>query len=334
MKELYQFLKEKEDIQTVINGIATGLQEQLISGLTGTARNLFVTTIDQAHPRRKLIVTHQLIHAQQLYEDMIEFSDNPDIYLYPVNELIAAEMAIASPEMRAQRINALTKWLQNDTGILIAPIAALKRMLPPVHYWETYQLPFIEEERIQIDDYLNLLVEMGYERVEMVTTPAEFSMRGGIIDIYPPTEQHPIRIELFDDEIDSIRYFDADTQRSLEKLTNCMIGPAKELLLTKEDMISGGERLEQSLAQSLKKMKASNDKEKLMETIHYDIDRLKAAEPFKEMYKYTSYFYDNPTSLLDYLSKDDLIIFDEMERVQEAAEHLDIEEADVYTSMY
>lgn len=333
MKELYQILNEKEDIQSVINGISTGLKEQLVSGLTGTARSLFITAIDQAHSRRKLIVTHQLIHAQQLYEDMIEFSDNPDIYLYPVNELIAAEMAVASPEMRAQRINALTKWLQNDKGILIAPIAALKRILPPVHYWETYQVPFIEGESIQIDQSLNLLVEMGYERVEMVTTPAEFSMRGGIIDIYPPTEKRPIRIELFDDEIDSIRYFDADTQRSLDGLTNCTIGPAQELLLTKEDMIRGGERLEQSLAQSLKKVKASSEKEKLMETIQYDIDRLKIAEPFKEMHKYTSYFYDNPTSLLDYLSKDGLIIFDEMGRIQEAAEHLDVEEAELYTSM-
>src|SRR5690625_583950 len=140
MKELYQFLKEKEDIQTVINGIATGLQEQLISGLTGTARNLFVATIDQAHPRRKLIVTHQLIHAQQLYEDMIEFSDNPDVYLYPVNELIAAEIAIASPEMRAQRINALTKWLQNDTVIIIAEISALTRTMHLVPSCEIYQL--------------------------------------------------------------------------------------------------------------------------------------------------------------------------------------------------
>lgn len=178
MKELYQFLKDKEDIQSVMSGISNGFKEQLVAGLTGTARSLFVATVDQSYPKRKLIITHQLIHAQQLYEDMIEFSDNPDIYLYPVNELIAAEMAVASPEMRSQRMNAITKWLQSDNGILIAPVAALKRMLPPVSYWKTYQLPFIEGESIDIDHYLAQLVDMGYERVDMVTTPAEFSMRG------------------------------------------------------------------------------------------------------------------------------------------------------------
>src|SRR5699024_10602395 len=146
------------------------------------------------------------------------------------------EMAVASPELRSERINALTKWLQSETGILIAPVAALKRMLPPVSYWQSYQLPFIEGEQISIETYLSHLIEMGYERVDIVRAPSEFSMRGGIIDIYPTTQKHPIRIELFDDEIDSVRYFNADTQRSLDKLKNCVVGPATELLLTKEDM--------------------------------------------------------------------------------------------------
>ena len=333
MKELSQVLQGKGDVQSILDGISSGFKEQLVAGLTGTARSLFMATIDQHFKKRQLIVTHQLIHAQQLYEDMIELSDNPDIYLYPVNELIAAEMAVASPELRSERINALTKWLQSETGILIAPVAALKRMLPPVSYWQSYQLPFIEGEQIFIETYLSHLVEMGYERVDMVTAPSEFSMRGGIIDIYPPTEKHPIRIELFDDEIDSVRYFNADTQRSLDKLKNCVVGPATELLLTKEDMLRGGERLEQALAKTLKKMSASKDKEKITETTQEDIEKLKAAEPFNDMYKYTALFYDAPTSLLDYLPKEGLIILDEMGRIQEAAEQLDTEEAELTTSL-
>src|SRR5699024_3317622 len=116
-KELSQVLQGKGDVQSILDGISSGFKEQLVAGLTGTARSLFMATIDQRFTKRQLIVTHQLIHAQQLYEDMIELSDNPDIYLYPVNELIAAEMAVASPELRSERINALTKWLQSETGI-------------------------------------------------------------------------------------------------------------------------------------------------------------------------------------------------------------------------
>src|SRR5699024_8200564 len=129
----------------------------------------------------------------------------------------------------------------------------------------------------------------------------EFSLRGGIIDIYPVTEAHPIRVELFDDEIDSIRYFNADTQRSLEKLQNVTIGPATELLLTKEDMLAGVQKLEKAMSNTLQKMKTKEEKERLVENLEYDMDRLKSFEHFKEMGKYIGCLYDNQASLLDYL---------------------------------
>src|SRR5699024_12605130 len=88
-------------------------------------------------------------------------------------------------------------------------------MLPPPKYWDMYQLIFTVGEEINLDMYLSHLVDMGSERVSMVTTPGEFSVRGGIIDIYPMTEEYAVRIESFDVEVDSLRYFDADTQRTL-----------------------------------------------------------------------------------------------------------------------
>src|SRR5690625_4682929 len=119
--------------------------------------------------------------------------------------MIASETAVSSPELKSQRIEALTEWTKNKTGILIAPVAALKRILPPQHYWEKYQLKFINGEAIDIDEYLLSLIDMGYERSTMVTAPGEFSRRGGIIDIYPMVEEHPSRMELCDQEVDSIR---------------------------------------------------------------------------------------------------------------------------------
>src|SRR5690625_7724447 len=91
---------------------------------------------------------------------------------------------------------------------------------------------FTDGEEIKIAHYLSSFVEMGYKHAAKVTAPGEFSQRGGIIDIYPLTEKHLIRIELFDDEVDSIRNFDADTQSSLDKRKTSKIGPAIELLLT------------------------------------------------------------------------------------------------------
>src|SRR5699024_2221306 len=166
-----------------------------------------------------------------------------DLHLYPVNEMIASEIAISSPELKSQRIEALTEWTKNKTGILIAPVAALKRILPPQSYWEKYELSFINGEEIDIDHYLLSLVEMGYEHSTMVTTPGEFSRRGGIIDIYPMTEEHPIRIELFDQEVDSIRYYNTDTQQSLETIDIILVGPETELLLTEKNSMIGAHHL-------------------------------------------------------------------------------------------
>lgn len=333
MKGINAFLQSKEDVQSIISGISNGMKEQLVAGLAGSARSMLVSVINESTNRPVLLVTHQLIQAQQLYDDLLELAGEDQVHLYPVNELIASEIATSSPELRSQRIEALTAWSENKSGILIAPIAALKRMLPQPHYWAKYQLGFTEGEEIDLESYLSALVEMGYEHASMVTRPGEFSQRGGIIDIYPLIEKHPVRIELFDVEIDSIRYFDADTQRSLDRVEKIIIGPATELLLTQEDILSASERMEQALAESLKNKTSKEAKEELLETIEYDISRLKEMERFQEMYKYIGFLYENPASLLDYLSDDGLIVLEEMSRIQETAVNLDTEEAEWYSNL-
>src|SRR5699024_2991131 len=137
-------------------------------------------------------------------------------------------------------------------------------------YWKAYQLEFTDGKEINLDRYLSLLVEIGYEHASMVTKPGEFSQRGGIIDMYPLTEKHPVRIELFDVEVDSIRYFDADTQRSLDRIDRIMIEPATELLLKEEEILSASEKIEKALAESLKNTTSKEAKEQLLETVEYD----------------------------------------------------------------
>ncbi|MEC5425997.1 transcription-repair coupling factor [Virgibacillus sp. C22-A2] len=333
MKGINSYLRSKEDMQSIISGISSGMKEQLVAGLSGSARSLLVSIINESINKPILLITHQLVQAQQLYDDLTEFIGEEDVHLYPVNELIASEIAIASPELRSQRIESLTAWANQKSGILIAPVAALKRILPPPSYWNRYQLQFTMGENIAVATYLSSLIDMGYERASMVTTPGEFSQRGGIIDIYPITEEHPIRIELFDEEIDSIRYFNAETQRSLEKMKEVTVGPATELLLTEEDIISGANRLENALNDSLKEVKTAEAKERLSEVMEHDIDRLKNLEHFQEMNKYIGFLYNKPASLLDYLPSDGLIVMDEMSRIQETAANLDTEEAEWYSSL-
>ncbi|MFC4389312.1 transcription-repair coupling factor [Gracilibacillus marinus] len=328
MQEVKRFLREREDIYSVIEGVQSGLKEQVIAGLSGTSRSVISTIISEAINKKMIFVTYQLTHAQQLYEDILEFSEDNNIYLYPVNELLVSEIAVQSPELLSQRIEALTNWLNCDNGIMIVPIAGLKRMLPPMDYWEKYRLSFQLGESISIEDTIQLLINMGYERQEMTSSLGEFSIRGGIIDIYPLTENQPLRIELFDDEIDSIRYFDAESQRSEGKLEQITVWPATEFLVTDHDLLTAAGRMEDALEKSLKKIKNKQDQQALTEVIKQDIERLRQCERFQGMRKYISYFYDQQSSLLDYLPHDGVIMLDEMSRIQETAIHLDGEEAE------
>lgn len=333
MQGIKDFLYPQDDIHSIVEGFQSGMREQMVAGLSGASRSLMISLVQESLKRPVIIVTHQLIQAQQLYEDMQELTNAEQVHLYPVNELIASEIAVASPELRSQRIDALSQWLSQETGILIAPVAALKRMMPPKTYWEHNQLPFRVGEEINLDDYLKRLINMGYDRTEMVATPGEFSVRGGIIDVYPLTSEFPYRIELFDTEVDSIRTFDSETQRSHKKLDEVIIGPATELLLKEEDFARAHDRLENALSHSLKKLNKQEAKETLAQVIEHDLDRLKNKEHFQEIYKYIGYFYEEPVSLLDYLPKEGIVILDEMSRIQETANRLDQEEAEWHQSL-
>lgn len=333
MKGLQHFFSQSKEISTMIKGIEQGLREQLVAGLSGAARALLAASVYKETGKTQLLVTHNLLQAQKLYDDLSELLSEDEISLYPVNELIASEIAVASPELRGQRIEVLNNLVNQKKGVVITPISGLRRILPPPNLWKKAQLELKTGEDLNVEEGLNLFVSMGYERKDMVSAPGEFSLRGGIIDIYPLTEEMPIRIELFDTEIDSIRWFNSEDQRSLHMIESIVIGPATEVLLTQTEYANGISKLEKGLAQTLKKFTDSKMKEILSEQVSGEIEQLKEGHSFQGIFKYMSLFYDTPTSLLDYLPRDSVLLFDEMSRIQEMSSHLEKEEAEWQTQL-
>ena len=167
----------------------------------------------------------------------------------------------------------------------------------------------------------------------MVSTPGEFSIRGGIIDIYPLTVSNPIRIELFDTEIDSIRYFSLEDQRSIEKTAEVLIGPATEVLFESEEYSRVIGKLEDGLAKSLRKLKDDKAKIQLSQNISYELEQLKNGQKPDHVFKYLSLAYKGDTSLLDYLPRNGMVFIDEISRVHEMNDSLIKEEAEWYTSL-
>ncbi|GEL78256.1 transcription-repair coupling factor [Tenuibacillus multivorans] len=333
MQNIKDYFTLQDDVVNLIEGLNSGMNEQLIAGMTNTARQILISSLHESTNRPVLYVTHNLSQAQKVYDELLAITDRDDVYLYPVNELLAAETETASPELKAQRLEVWENWQESDQGILVAPVSALKRVLPPVGQNNQTSLDFKKDEVYPFEETIEQLVNMGYKLADMVTSPGEMSRRGGIIDIYPLTENFPIRMEWFDDELESVRYFDADNQRSREELDHVSIGPVDEFLLTHEQMERGAERLKELLAKSLNKLKKAEDQEKLRESISYDIEQMEQGEHFPGMIKYLSLIYDDVHSLVDYMSEETMVVFDEISRVSETAEQLDREEANWYTDM-
>ncbi|KAA6470882.1 transcription-repair coupling factor [Bacillus swezeyi] len=333
MNNIQSYITKSDDFKSIVNGLNEGLKEQLLAGLSGSARSLFTAALSKEIKRPLFLITHNLYQAQKITDDLTGLINDQPVLLYPVNELISSEIAVASPELRSQRLDVLNRLSSGEAPIVVAPAAAVRRMLPPAEVWKESQIQIETGREIDPEKLIQTLVQIGYERTDMVAAPGEFSIRGGIIDVYSLTEDNPIRIELFDTEIDSIRIFNTDDQRSLETRDKVEIGPAKELIVREEDRQRALEQMEKGLANSLKKLKLDKQKEILHQNIAEDKERLTEGNIGQEMVKYISYFYENPASLLDYFPKNTLLILDEISRVHEMEDQLQKEEAEWVTSL-
>lgn len=322
------FEQRLDELRSVQEGFAGGMNRQLVSGLTGSAKSLWIASLYRQRLESVVVVTHNLFQGQKLYNDLEELIDSKNLFLYPTNDLIASDLLVSSPELMAQRIDVLNHLAKEEKCLIILPISGMKRMLPPSYLWKAAMIHLEEGRRLDLDAFVQRLVADGYERESMVSGPGQFSRRGGIVDLFPMTEANPIRIELFDDEIDSIRVFDSQTQRSLERVHGeYVVGPAQEILLQKENWSRAEEGLRSALSNTLSKISDKEVSALLSERIGRDIEALHERTIFQGMAKYLSLFYEQPATLIDYLPKRALVVMDEISRIQEAAEQSEREEA-------
>lgn len=333
MNHLLDLFLKNDEAASVMNGIEAGMKEQLAAGLSGSLRAVFASAAHRKLQQPVMVITYNMLQAQKLYDDIVQFVPEEQVFLYAANELIAAEISIASPELRAQRIEMLNHLALHGTGVYIVPVAGLKKLLPPKDVWKRLQKTFHVGEEVELDELKHELVKMGYERADMVYAPGEFSIRGGIIDLYPLTSEHPVRIELFDTEIDSIRTFAPDTQRSIENMTSILIGPAAEMPAAAEELASLAGRLQDALDDTMQKIGSPEVKKQLTTFIGADIEKLKQGIRINELGKYTSLLYNETALVTSYLPDNGVVLFDEMSRIKEISESLEKEEAEWYTSL-
>ncbi|MGG5340233.1 transcription-repair coupling factor [Enterococcus pernyi] len=307
------------------------MSRQLITGLAGSAKTLLFAHAFKKLDKNLIILMPNLYYVNQLAEDLQHVLPAESIHLFPVDEVLSAEMAFSSPEARAERVATLNRLQQDEPGIYLLPVAALHKRLPDKETWSNAQLHWQIGDEIAVDSLPQQLVLMGYERTEMVAKPGEFSMRGSIVDIYPLSFEYPVRVELFDVEIDSMRYFEADTQRSIEKIEEVWLPPTSEQIYSQENLLDGINKIENLLEKKLATTAEPTERQFLHDYFGQLISEWQRNVPTDQAKFYADLLYPEHLSILDYFPQDSLLIVDDYQRIMETNREMEREAAEWHT---
>ncbi len=322
MIDLVRLIASDPEFKNTMRSLRQSNHDGLVTGVSGSARHLFYAAIhwherEQIAGSTTLIIAHSMGQAEQILEDLREYLPDEKVMLFPEQELSVVDAIAYSRDVTADRLRVLQHLASGTGGVVVATIASAIQPVMTRDVYLSRRLTYKVGQSIDLREHVERLVGNGYERVDMVETKGQFSVRGGILDIFPLTYEHPVRIELFDTEIDSIRTFDASTQRSLDKCEEVEVPPAFDFLVPPSVMENAAGALQTQLEQKLRTITDLEVKDRLQSTVGQDIVRLGSGIPFFGLLRYTSLLNSHVHSLLHYLPPTCIVCLDEPSRLQE-----------------
>ncbi len=275
----------------------------------------------------KVIVTFSDVRAREIYDDMKSF--DPNTFYYPPKDFIFFSADAYGNLIIQQRLDAVSHLISGEEFTLITTIDGLMDRLVPLDLIRKNCIHLSYDDTIDVEELITALVNSGFERTEQVETAGQFAVRGGIIDIFPMTGDVPYRIELWDDVIDSIRSFDALSQRTIENIDDIVIYPASEYILSQEEIARGIEKIREEAALREKTLRESfhtEEAHRLSVCINEFTERLSISRTGVFLDSFMTYFYPETMTLPDYFPAEETIFFiDEPGRIEERANTVETE---------
>ena len=325
MKALFAPLRELgefEEIRSRMRNVSGLLH---VRGCIETQKEHMIAALGEDYPTRVIIAANEL-RAREIYENYQMLDENA--LLLPARDFIFFQADVHSNLLEQQRIGV---WKALATGkklTVITTIAAFMSRQMPFEHWKKAVCTLKTGDVVDVNFWKRRLVELGYERTAQVEAPGQFAIRGGILDIYGLAEENPVRVELWGDEIDSLRLFDAESQRSLENLEEITIFPATELILEPEERAQGLKLLKKDFKRchdQLLRDRRTEEAHRLAMLLKETADRLEEFEDPNGMDAFLPYFYPGSGGLLDVFPGGTVFFIDEPGRTQEAGEAVETE---------
>lgn len=270
---------------------------------------LICTSVFNKKRQRILVNCPNLYSAQEVYEHLINFVGDDNLLFFPQDEIFRVDVDAYSKEMLLQRLYVMEESLKEEPKILICHSASLTRFLPSLDLFKANILTIEKNKSYNIKEIINHLIRQGYTRVNKIDGQLQYALRGDILDIYLIDKQDPIRIEFFDDEVESIRFFDISTQLSIEEISKVTIYPASDILLSEEEI----KKTNEVLRNEVKKYKNELLPEyylSLEEQIENELKDIQENGLNDNFYKYLSLIQDTKTHIFDYFKPDLTICYD------------------------
>ena len=321
-------LLELQEYDNLVQALKSGKGPLQVTGTLDSQKVHLMYELGEASAFAwKLVVTYDDTRAKEIYDDLRSFTSR--VWLYPAKDLLFYSADIHGNLMARQRIAVLRRLMEDREGVVVTTMDGLMDHLLPLKYLREQSITVESGQVIDLDAWKERLIAMGYERVAQVDGMGQFSIRGGIVDIFPLTEEVPVRIELWDDEVDSIRTFDLESQRSVEQLEYITIYPAAEVVLSGDQLAAGIRRLEKE-EKTYEKALREQHKPEEAHRIHTIIGELRSGldEGWRigGLDAYIRYFCPDTVSFLEYFPQGESVIFlDEPARLKEKGETVELE---------
>ena len=281
-----------------------------ILGLTDVGIAQIISSIHEFGKKPICIITYNEIQAKKIKEDISYFTDK--VVLFPKKEIVTYDYIAESKDLPYERIEVLNTITSKKNLIVVTTIEAISQKLPSKEVLYQNKLEFKVGGIYDLEDVKRKLIKLGYNRYDLIEGKGQFSVRGDIVDI-AVTESTGIRLEFWGDEIDSIRNFNITSQRSIQNLEKATIYPAHEYIL--QDSI-------ENVCKKIKKLEVSKAQEQILEE---DIEQIKAGNYISKIDKYFDCFYEETSSLIDYLNKDTAIFIEEENKIKQRMQNIQID---------
>ena len=326
METLFAPLGELEEYDQLIRGIKQGeFPVQLIGCMdTQESHMIYGTGRDK---RIRLVITHNEVRAKELVEDLKLYDH--DVMYYPAKDFIFYSADVHGQAIVKERLKVIKRLLEKEPLTVVTTLDGGMDYCLPFERYQENRIHVAEEEILDLEEFKKNLVAIGYENTGQVQKEGEFSVHGGIIDVFPLTEECPYRIELWGDEVDGIRRIDVESQRSVETVSEIEIYPATEIFLEEDRILEGMHRMEEEMQTCVRRFEEEGKKEeasRLRQSVANFRETYEVYHGLVNLESYVSYFTKNVSSFFDYFKGEDVCVYlDEPARCIEKGEAVEYE---------